>query len=134
MERERALRSAIGVLSLAWATYHLFVGYQSATFAARVAGGASFIFAEYSEYFGFAAALYVFAGYEILNGTRRLIPLIYVLYSFNLLLVSIAYGIRGPLLGRPLPLSLIVAPAVLLDFALVGLTAALWLTTYVSVR
>jgi hypothetical protein len=134
MDREKVIRIIIGLLSFAWATYHVFVGYNSATFAASVTGKASFVFAEYSEYFGFAAALYIFAGYEIINGTRRLIPLIYLLYVVNLLLAAIAYGVRGPLLGQPLPFNLIVAPALVLDMSLVALTALLWMRSYVGVR
>ncbi|BCU68318.1 hypothetical protein HS7_17550 [Sulfolobales archaeon HS-7] len=124
---ERFLRYALGVFSVSWAIYHFYVGYGAATFAASVTGHYSFVFAEYAEYFGFASALYLFAAYEILSGTRRLIPIIFTLYVINSLLLFFAFKVSGPLLNQPLPPSSIVIPAAILNIILIILTTLLWL-------
>lgn len=126
MISERSLRYVIGVLAFLWSIYHVYVGYDSASLAAEVTGKASEAFAVYSEYFGFASALYIFSGYEVINGTRRLLPVVFLLYSFNLILGAYAFSISTPLLGPPIPFNFEIVPAETLDFLLLILTTLLW--------
>ncbi|MEJ2778322.1 hypothetical protein [Stygiolobus sp. RP850M] len=67
------MRIIVGVSAAIWSTVHLIVGYNAAVIASSVVGHASLIFAIYSECFGFNAALYLFASYEIFTNTRKLL-------------------------------------------------------------
>lgn len=68
---EKILRIIVGVSAAIWSI--VIVGYHAAVIASSVVGHASLIFAIYSEYFGFNAALYLFASYEIFTNTRKLL-------------------------------------------------------------
>ena len=67
------MRIIVVVSAAIWSTVHLIVGYNAAVIASSVVGHASLIFAIYSEYFGFNAALYLFVSYEIFTNTRKLL-------------------------------------------------------------
>ncbi len=126
MDSERILRLVTGVVAFSWSALHLVVGYGAATLAAHAIGKASLTFAIYSEYFGFNAALYLFAGYEIIRGTRKLLPLFLLLFILNTALILESHLAPAPLLGKTLPLIPEVLPALAIDVVLIAGTASTW--------
>ncbi|PVU74569.1 hypothetical protein DDW11_05795 [Sulfolobus sp. SCGC AB-777_G06] len=115
---EKILRIIVGVSAAIWSKLHLTVGYHAAVIASRVVGHASLIFAMYSEYFGFNAALYLFTSYEIFTNTRKLLLPFFILFIFNTFLIIYTHVDKAPLLGKPLPIILEVYPVILLDIIL----------------
>ncbi|BBG23000.1 hypothetical protein [Sulfuracidifex tepidarius] len=126
MESERIFRLLTGTASFLWSLLHLVVGYGAASLAAHATGEAVLSFAIYSEYFGFNSALYIFAGYEILKGTRKLLPLIIFLFTINTGLLIESHVAPAPILGRTLPIIPEVFPALVLDFVLLGGSILTW--------
>lgn len=115
MVSEKLVRFIAGVTALSWAGLHLVVGYQTAVLASQVVGNASLIFAIFSEYFGFNAALYIFAAYEIITFTRRLLLPFFLLFLWNTILLIVTRLIPLPIIGGPLPVIPPVFPALLFD-------------------
>ncbi|BFH74241.1 hypothetical protein SJAV_21850 [Sulfurisphaera javensis] len=114
----KAMRVIAGIAGIGWSILHLSVGYNAATIAAHVVGNASFIFAIYSEYFGFNSALYLFEAYEILTYTRKLLPYFFILDLWNTFLIIYTHVLPAPFLGKPLPIIPQVPIAIVLDFIL----------------
>jgi len=129
---EKILRIIVGVSAAIWSILHLTVGYNAAVLASRVVGHASLIFAIYSEYFGFNAALYLFASYEIFTNTRKLLLPFFILFIFNTFLIIYTHVDKAPLLGKPLPIIPEVYPAILLDIILLIGTGILLMKNYVG--
>ncbi|AWR96235.1 hypothetical protein DFR86_00860 [Acidianus sulfidivorans JP7] len=113
------IRLVAGISGIAWSILHLTVGYNAATIAAHVVGNTSFIFAIYSEYFGFSAALYLFEAYEILTYTRKLLPYFLILDLWNTFLIIYTHVLPSPLLGKPLPIIPQVPIAIVIDLILI---------------
>ncbi|QGR19203.1 hypothetical protein [Stygiolobus azoricus] len=126
------MRIIVGVSAAIWSIVHLIVGYGAAVIASSVVGHASLIFAIYSEYFGFNAALYLFASYEILTNTRKLLLPFFILFTFNTFLIIYTHVDKAPLLGKPLPIIPEVYPAILLDIILLIGTGILLVKNYVG--
>jgi hypothetical protein len=57
MIEEKIIRLVAGITAFFWSILHLDVGYNAAIIAASTVGHKSLIFAIYSEYFGFNAAV-----------------------------------------------------------------------------
>jgi hypothetical protein len=133
MDSEDILRWLTGLLSLAWAVLHITVGYNAATLASKAIGEPSLVFAIYSEYFGFNAALYIFAGYEIISGTRKLLIPFTILFVWNTALLIESHIAPAPILGKTLPIIPLVFPVLALDFLLVGSTILTWWKSSVRV-
>jgi hypothetical protein len=118
MIEEKIIRLVAGITAFFWSILHLDVGYNAAIIAASTVGHKSLIFAIYSEYFGFNAALYIFAGYEIITFTRKLLLPFFLLFLWNTALVIYTHVFASPFLGKPLPIIPQVYPAILLDIIL----------------
>jgi|GEM_PF-709137 len=129
---EKILRIIIGVLAAIWSIDHLIVGYDAAAIASSVVGHASLIFAIYSEYFGFNAALYLFASYEIFTNTRKLLLPFFILFIFNTFLIIYTHVDNAPFLGKPFPIIPEVYPSILLDIILLIGTGILLMKNYVG--
>ena len=116
---EKPLRLVVSLSALIWSILHLLVGYNAAILAAKAVGHASLVFAVYSEYFGFNSALYLFAFYEIITYTRKLLIPFFSLFLFNTFLLVYTHIEPAPFLGKPLPIIPEVYPAIILDLVLV---------------
>ncbi|BFI74234.1 hypothetical protein [Sulfurisphaera ohwakuensis] len=113
-------RLIAGITGIAWSILHLTVGYNAATIAAHVVGNASFIFAIYSEYFGFNSALYLFEAYEILTYSKKLLPYFFLLDSWNTFLIIYTHLFPAPFLGKVLPIIPQVPIAIVFDVILLA--------------
>ncbi|BCU71031.1 hypothetical protein [Stygiolobus caldivivus] len=129
---EKIVRIVTSTSALLWSLLHLIVGYGAAVLASEAVGHSSLVFAMYSEYFGFNSALYLFAFYEIITYTRKLLTPFFFLFSFNTFLIIYTHLEPAPLLGKPLPIIPEVYPAILLDIILVVGSAILVVKNYVG--
>jgi hypothetical protein len=132
MVSEKVVRFIAGIIALSWAGLHLFVGYQVAVAASHVVGHAALILAIITEYFGFNAALYIFAAYEIITFTRRLLLPFFLLFLWNTILLIVTRLTALPIIGGPLPVIPPVYPALIFDGILLITTSNLLVRTSVE--